>query len=362
MKITVYHMIDILFLQPIVPHYRVPFFDGLSVVFNIRVLWGRIDGTMNINDSKKRRYIKKVRQVHIGPFVYTSIISMILEYKPRVVVTYGEVKELSNYILPLLRYFMGFRLVVWSQGIYSVSVTNFIRYILFGVSDGIMLYTEECYNMLRGEWLRRKACFINNAVLLTENTKRTWPKKDEENQRIMGVFVSRFVSSKKPDALLRIMVAAHAKNKRLHFNVIGSGPLKPDFSNLEYIHDYGALYGKERDQVLLKSDFLLMPYWVGLSVVEAFGFGLPIFTLKRRFGSVCHSVEYSYIRDKWNGRILPSIEALIDEMAHINMDMLADMGQNAILTTKESVNMQKMVRRASDFLRSQLLMSKAIID
>ena len=57
--------LEIFFIQPLIPHYRIPFLDRLSNKFNIFVRYGRGDSGFETVDKK---YSKRVPNIKIGKF------------------------------------------------------------------------------------------------------------------------------------------------------------------------------------------------------------------------------------------------------------------------------------------------------
>ena len=116
------------------------------------------------------------------------------------------------------------------------------------------------------------------------------------------------------------------------FSFVGEGAYKPEIeSDHIRVTNYGALYGTEKSRLFLQSSFFLHLGWTGLSILEAMGYGLPIITL-RRSKKVKHSVEYDYLIDGFNAKILDNLEEVITWINTVNKDELEILKQGALQT------------------------------
>lgn len=346
----------ILIIQPIVPHYRIPFFDRLSQIFNILILYSRSDLSFKI---KHRKYIKKVRSLNIGKIELFFVFHDLLRFRPDIVITYGEVKQLTNVLLFFLKCLVCFKLIIWSHGFKDkkLSFVDKIRLFEMRRADGVIFYTENCFKDAK-KYNLKKSYYLNNTLEMCETQKNDseldiikMKIKYDINTKTNGVFISRFTKAKAPELLLKIMIESHKKNREIGFIIIGDGEYKPDFSKYNFIYDFGRVYDEGIKTELFEiSDFSIMPRWIGLSIIECFTFKLPMFTLSNEIDYIEHSVEYSYLRHNQNGYIAKDIKELVEKISNIDTSEIKAWGENGHRLVTDQLNMDNMVKNFSYFI------------
>lgn len=348
--------LEIFFIQPLIPHYRIPFFDRLADKFNIYVRYGRGDSSFETVDKK---YSKRVQNIIIGKFEIFFVFSELIKIKPDIVVTYGEVKQLTNIILLLTRKLFGFKLIIWSHGFKDKKITiiDKLRLMEMHFSDGVIFYTKDCYKDAT-KYNLNNTFYLNNTLELKKNNnilqydnKSKLKKKFNIKTELNGLFISRFSQVKAPELLLEIMKRIHEKNNNIGFIIIGDGACKPDFSNYDFIYDFGRIYEDKKKAVLFSlADFALMPRWIGLSVIESFVYKLPMFTLSNKLENIEHSVEYFYLKHNENSYIASDISELVEKIVNIDKDELLKLGTNACKLVNEELTMDNMVNNFCSFI------------
>jgi glycosyltransferase involved in cell wall biosynthesis len=130
------------------------------------------------------------------------------------------------------------------------------------------------------------------------------------------------------------------------FVIIGVGKLKPDFSAYKNVYDFGAVYDNQVKQELFSiADIYFQPGWVGLSIVEAMAYALPIFTF-RRSNETKQCVEYSYISHKETGLLFNDINECVQTLQSITDEEINKMGRNARQFVSENLSVKNMVNNA----------------
>jgi glycosyltransferase involved in cell wall biosynthesis len=112
-----------------------------------------------------------------------------------------------------------------------------------------------------------------------------------------------------PNKRPRYLIEAADEIKRalpgFHLIVVGDGPSRAilDAASVtrEWLHPVGMLKGKPMVEYASIASLLLNPGLVGLSVLDAFALRLPMVTCDLEL----HSPEIEYLRDGYNGLILP---------------------------------------------------------
>jgi glycosyltransferase involved in cell wall biosynthesis len=119
------------------------------------------------------------------------------------------------------------------------------------------------------------------------------------------------------------------------------------------IHDI-----EESGKYLSVADAIINPGYVGLSIVHAFAFGLPMITCRSTEQGPFHSPEIEYLKDGENGFLCDSDPA--DIAAHVERlildpDLLARMRESALRTVREEANIERMIdgfRQAIEYVQS----------
>lgn len=349
----------LLFIEPLVPHYRLPFFDEISTKYNIQVFYGRKDKSFY---CPNRKYITQVKSVSFQYFEYYFILYKVFKYKPDVIITIGELKQITNIVLLILKNILNYKLIFWTHGFKNkITIKEKLKLLEYKRSDGVIFYTEKCMQEGQSYLKDKTLCFLNNTLdvnkinetrQLIHESKEMLKEKFNIKTTINGVFISRFTKIKNPNLLLELMIKSHKQNDNVGFFVIGSGKWKPDFSAYNYIYDFGQVYNdKEKASILKMADFSFMPSGIGLSIIEAFCYGLPMFTLSNVQPNIRHGVEFNYLRNGENGYIGNSRTDLIKEISNINPETLKIMSENAIQLVNELLTMDNMVKNFLEFIK-----------
>lgn len=349
-----------LFIEPVVPHYRIPFFDSINAKHSIRVVFGRNDKSFL---CPHRNYISKIRSLSFSYFEYYFVISEIIKFKPEVIISVAELKQFHNITLLFLKLILRYKLVFWTHGLSKKrTIKDKLKLAEFSFSNGVIFYTENCMRDAKDDLPKKHICFLNNTldtakIIDQKNTilesKEELKAKYKIKTAINGIFISRFTKIKNPDLLLEIMIKSHAKNKEIGFLIIGNGKNKPDFTNYEYIYDFNEVYDElEKAKILKTADFSIMPNGIGLSIIECFCFGIPMFTISTTTNGTKHGVEYNYLNHFENGFIAGSTSELISAIANISIDSMEFMSKNAYKQAKDSLTMENMVNNFEIFIKS----------
>lgn len=329
----------IIFLQPTIAHYRKEFYENINQKF---IMLSANDGkNLDIINKKETIFVKKTQFFRIK---YYHIFKVLFRIKPKLIISFGEVKLINNFILIFLKPFLGYKIIFWSQGLqFNKGLrTPFLKF-LFNFSDGVMFYTRECFDVSK---IRVPSTYLNNTIYV--DSKYISSNKSNKSKTINGLFISRFTKKKKPQKLHHLMKNIYSSNNRINFNIIGSGDLKPAF-NESFIYDHGQVYDPLlKKEIFENSDFLFMPYFIGLSVVECFANSLPVLTLSKYIE--LHSVEYSYIKDNYNGKIFDSEEELIIFLKNVSIQELKELGKNARNYYNSNLQIKHMYSQANKFI------------
>ena len=198
----------------------------------------------------------------------------ILEFNPRI---------LSVWVLLILRRIMGKRSVVWGHAwprLGKHKVTDKIRHIQRMLANAIIVYTKTQARELKEKMKFKEIVAAPNAIY---SSKDMYENGNGE-KAFSFIYVGRLVKNKKPDLLLESfcnIIGSLPEDSNLIF--VGEGPemalLKENVPNeysarvefLGHISDISTLR-----QLYSRALASVSPGYVGLSITQSFGFGVPM--------------------------------------------------------------------------------------
>lgn len=353
--------LNVAFIQPEVPHYRVSFFRELSNrVKNITVY------VYNSLDKSKKQgfcveqgeYVKCIsNKQHYGVLFYNP--KPLLQKDVDVLVLMWHFAHVTTWLLLLTKWIHRKKIIIWGQGIsvkrYLVEEKrpNILMKWMLALADGAWIYMEKEAEFWKNIFPKKRIVALNNTLSGVEEMVeyKTPCSKDELKskynikEKIILLFCARFNNPyRRVDLLFKTI--EQLDDTIFGFVVIGEGSYKPDFSTFKNVYEFGAVYDEniKRDLFAL-SDVYFQPAWVGLSIVEAMAYGKPICTFERR-EDILQCVEYSYIEDGKNGLIFKGIDDCVNQISNLNEDVVIRMGDYARSKIKTKIIMKKMVENA----------------
>ena len=292
------------------PPYRVPFFVKLSEYFELKVLFSDFE---NMDSNRIRNYedifICVGKRRFLNRFDFLRVSEFIKRYKPSVIVV-----EYSNFNLNLFSYLLkprNFKLLVWGHCYHRGDksghryLPNLIKYYVAKSSDAIIAYTKGGKNFLTKMGCDKSKIFVAwNAILFEKKPLDENIIQAKFNSRRF-VFIARLIEEKKPELACQIIKKLNENNIKdpYHLDIIGGGKLlehlKVKYSNYPYINFHGAIIDESKiGSISLYSFALINPGYLGLNIVHALVYGLPIISVKDGVESVFHSPEFEYIDNK----------------------------------------------------------------
>lgn len=345
-------------LQPEVPHYRQEFFDLLKKenesadLYVYNTLESARNSGFNISDDGVH-YIPN-RQWH-GILLYNPLALLRGHYD--VLVLMLHFAHITTWLLLLTKFIHRKKIILWGQGI---SVKRYLaeerkpdsklRWQI-ALADGVWLYMEKEYAQWCKIFPKKNMVALNNTLSGVDKMleycgdKAALRQKYNIGEQTVFIFCARFESEYRRTDLL-VEAIRRLDSSRFGFIIIGDGKNKPDFSGFNNVHDFGAVYDMAiKRELFTAADIYFQPGWVGLSIVEAMAYGLPIFTFERSEATK-QCVEYSYIVDGDNGRIFKEINQFVDAVTTLPTSDIRRMGDNARNLVRSHLTPQQMVQRA----------------
>ena len=295
-------MAKIRIFQPIVPEYRVALFEGVGKRYgaDIEIWASEGSGQDKSYALKALRYDYGHPFKNIGPIRWQKGLSLKGLKKGDVIVICGDVHQLSSLWIAALAKLRGIGVVWWGHHVSSTSkeLGIKVRLILTRLLSDVVL----CYTKAGIEWFKARGW--KDPVFATGNTidmvavkdaiaswqgeklvdfQKTHDLVGEEVVVVCGVLRRKI----RVDQLVRVMATDTFRVRGTRLVVIGDGDgrsewelLAKDLGVAERIIWTGAL----RNQMdiapwFLTSKAFVYPGIIGLSIIHAFSYGLPV---------VCH--------------------------------------------------------------------------
>lgn len=339
-------------LQSLVPHYREEFFRGINKNTKCDIFiydYGNDD-----EFSMSNIEVLPIKRLYSKPFLIYSLRPL-LSKKYDTLILMWHFGHLSTWLLLLTKPIHRKKIILMGQGI-SVKrylkeeqKPNILLKFMAKFADVLWVYMEK----EREQWIKifphKNIVALKNTIsgidkiLKQPNTKKNTNFKEE----IILIFCARFTTPfRRSDLLLKVI--EQLDSTKFGFIIIGDGPYKPNFSGFDNVYDYGSVYNDDIKRELFdQADIYFQPGWLGLSVVEAMAYGKPIFTFKRQ-DDILQCVEYSYIKNNYNGIIFDDIESMKQKINVIQKDEIEELGRNARKYAKENLLITSMVERATN--------------
>lgn len=320
----------ILFFEQELTHYRVPIMQKLD-----KSLGGKL--VVCYGDTAKNSYFSKPKKnlpfekIELANRWFANNVLYIQNWwkafrinkKPEVVISRGNLRNLS--LFPLIFYcrMRGIPVILWGQGYsrrrpfnpYKNYIDRFHIYLVKSC-DAYVCYTEEIRNVLI-QYVKKEKLFVARNTLDTDNLRRIRDKLELKSKKIikeeLGLmrqyyifFIGRIQKRKKVPFLIEVFRILKEAKIDIGLIIIGGGEdqeiveKKVRYYRLTDVHLLGDLYGEEAGKYLYASDIMVIPSWLGLAVNHAFIFGLPVVTEDAPFA---HPPEIAYLQNGYNGKL-----------------------------------------------------------
>ena len=354
-------------IQPVVPEYRISFFEKVNDFLQIEIYCSKIDqlGVRSIEDLKVYKYINNLS---LNCFFKKTILwqeNIKADFKPEdVLVINGNPRFLSNLILLLRAKKAGTTVIWWGHGWSSTSKPwrAKLRICMTRVlADKVLLYTEkERQSYIKIGFPENKVFALNNGIdtsssnilrqsISSKNINCFIKSKGFDDKRLV-LFVGRLTEKSRGELLIKALDQLAGD---IHVIFVGDGVEKQHLIELcvsmnveDRVTFTGAIFEEELLAYwMLASHAFVYPGAVGLSLLHAFSYGLP---------AVIHSddeyqmPEHAAFKNEYNGfyferenvqSLAASITKLLESPKH------KEMRENALRTVQNSYNVDDMVKR-----------------
>jgi glycosyltransferase involved in cell wall biosynthesis len=230
------------------------------------------------------------------------------------------------------------------NNVLKVMIQN-IFHVLF---DKILLYSmDQCKYLWKNN---RTKCFIaNNTLLLDGYAEHEESKKAHIKARwgisenYIVLFAGRISERKKFHIFLEMFNRYFEGFNQIAFVVVGPDMKKEHSEKIcgkDNFYYLGPIYDISRmNEIFYISDIFCVPGSLGLGIVEAMYWGLPVLTM-----DVFHGPEAMYIKNGYNGFISKNMHELAKMIVYLflNRTLLSVLGANARATIRDEAGIEKM--------------------
>lgn len=362
-------------VQPLIPEYRVPFFQQLIQNHEHQV---RVFASRNLPNDRSIKTADCIDSAFKLDHPCTGFMNNTLLWQRGilledrltsgdVLVVCGNARFLSNYPLIWQAKRRNIGTVWW--GIGSMPGQNRLRYVLrTGIMrwmDVVLLYTErEKEEFLRMGFPAKRLFAINNAIdqgsvrAATANWSPSRLAAFKQEHGLLGkqvfLFCGRLSSKARVDLAIEALALLRSHNKDCLLVIIGDGDQRRNLEalaeSLKVTHSIrwlGAIF----DQNIMAPWFLsakvfVYPGYIGLSIMHAMGYALPVITHQNMANQ---SPEVAALIDGQNGILCEENNGsdLCSKMLRLisDDDLRLAMSKRALFTASEEFTLSEMVRR-----------------
>ena len=346
-------MKNVILLEPLLAHYRRDVFDKLvnNRELNISIVAGSgFNGIKSLSDPRYKTFEFLSFKLAGHEFYYLKgAVRFILSKKPDAIICTGvDFHQLHTIILFFIqRLIKGKKFFWWShatlgnQGAFG----KWVRKVIYKNSTGIMAYSENGKNTLIREGINAHSiCVVNNSLNSSDYGFLTGVvNKTAYTEPLNLIFCGRITKSKKLDLLIKALSKINQqKLTEFYCEIVGAGDAESLVADVKQnrlenkIIFTGELYDSELSQHLLRSDLMVYPGGIGLSIVQSLSYGIPVITTDKE---ELHGPEIELLDPGKNGDLYKdgSVEDLAEKIMQWKLKLLKS--RNEIATACiQSVN------------------------
>lgn len=357
----------------IIPTYREGFYDRLfdNKELDVTVFCQDHIPGMNLKPIHKK-YGERIKLVKFISAQKEKIVWQFLPWREifkdyDVVFVAGNPRVLSDVFIATALYFTGKKIVLWTQGhsYRNNRITERIRLMWSRLFNFIFVYTDKEIDFLRSnKFIKNYILGMNNGLdqkaidnvtlQWTQDKLEDWRRLQNIDNKIIILSCARLDEKNKFEMIIQALPIIVEKIPNLIWCLIGDGNEKNNLishikqrSLEEHVRFIGSIYDEyEIAPWFLSSRILIHPAAIGLSLLHAFGYGLPVITHNRY---ELHNPEYAAFESKLTGlnflyndsqNLATTILLLVN-----NNDDLAMMKSNVLKIAREKYNVEIMVSR-----------------
>lgn len=364
--------IRVLVQQPALPKYRVPFFrdvmsrSGLS----LKLLYSCVDSSLdNEQDTGLDAAFIPIKFFNIGPVRLMWHAAQLIGARRdacEVLVLSWNVQYIGIVPALLLARVNGIRTILWGHG-YSKQETRIRKWIRDSVgrlADGLMFYDYSTAAQYRDNGWKKEKIFVAPNSLdqsVIQGARAKWLGNPEALGRFRRenglsgrniIYIGRVYAENRLDIIIKALPAIRKKYPDTRLLVIGKENevvedlklLVQELGMTDAVRWIGAVYNEEEIAPYMLSSLLCCyPANIGLSIMHAMGYGVPVVTGD---DIAAHNPEIHVLDNGSNGLLFKDLDigSLADRIcgAFSDPEWLAALGQAARESILESYTIEKM--------------------
>ena len=371
--------IRVAIITNIITNYREGFYDRLFRRDDLEVTvycQERIPG-MNLT-SIHEKYGERIKIIEFWSANKEKIVWQFLPWREiaheyDTVFVLGNPRILSSLIFASGMRLIGKKVVIWTQAhsCRNNAFTEKIRLFWCRWFKYLFVYTDAEVNYLRGLGFKNNIISgMNNGldqkVIDVATAKwpakrlREWRRANGLENRMVLLTCARLIAKNKFFLLIEAVPKILETVPDLLCGIIGDGEEREHLEEMvkksgleQQVRFVGSLYREdELTPWFLSASLLVHPAAIGLTLMHAYGYGLPVVTHGE---ARLHNPEYSAFQAELTGRVFEkdNVQNLADTVSGLLHDhnTLARMKINAFETVRNKYNVDIMVDRFADLAR-----------
>ncbi len=285
----------IILLDNVLAHYRKDVFKSLiqNTDFDFQIVAGaKYQGVKTFQIKSTTFHYKEFKFFNHQFYYLPGSIRHILKENPQAIICGGFDPHLIHTFIA----FLLFRLILripfywWTHGTIGNQgkMGYWFRKLVYKKSSGALAYSSAGKTNLLGMGLPENKCkVVNNAIASEEYGFLNYEIKKEKKNKFTILYSGRITLEKELEVLIKAInwIKINSLISNLECIIIGGGEhLKPietliEQYNLNHrIKCLRAKYGTDIHAYFLSADLYVYPGGIGLSLVHALSFGLPVLT------------------------------------------------------------------------------------
>lgn len=362
----------------IIPHYRQGFYDRVLANRNYSVTvycQEAIPGTtLRPIHSQYAGHVKLIRHWSLRgeTLVWQRLPWLEIARNYDVVIVDGNPRMVAQSMLAVLLRLLRRSVVVWNI-LYSIRNQPFserVRLLWWRMFDAFFLYTDREAEDLKAKGFQKAVVLAANNGLdqhRIESEKQKWSRErltdfQAENElfgRIVVLSTGRLIERNRYQDMVEALPCVARDHPTVLWCIIGSGPSEQQLRDLvaerelnNYVRIVGALHDEEKlAPWFLSSSLFVHPGGIGLSLLHAFGYGLPVVTHNNARNQ---GPEYALFKNGHTGSAFE--EGNVTDLGRVVSALLRDTERrkrmsNAVTSiTREKHNTEVMAQRFTDLI------------
>lgn len=295
-------------------HYRKDVYDSLlnCTGFQFEIIAGNnYDGVKCLAGNYKLLPYRKVRLLNHTFYYLAGCFKHLCHSKQDIIICSGFDPHLVHTVL----IFIFYRLILRKQFVWWSHATSgkqgypgfIVRKFFYKTSTGVLAYSKQGkINLVKMGLPGNKIQIVNNSINNEEYGFHNNEPVSNEKKFFEILYCGRLTENKKLEDLLYTLKVL--KNKNLfpfHCTIVGDGACKTDLELMaerlqvqDHIDFTGGKYEKETFPFFFNADIFVYPGGIGLSLVQAMSFGIPVLTTDNMS---LHGPEIELLNTGFNG-------------------------------------------------------------